>query len=71
MMEGATLRIRREQGLAYSQAQLIAYAFHAPKKMPAFDKVFPDGSKPKAVQSPEAIYAAMRAWSERLGARLN
>lgn len=71
MMDGATQRIRREQGLAYTAAHLMAYAFHAPRKMPDFDKVFPDGSKRPVAQTPEAIFAAMRAWSQRLGARLN
>lgn len=50
-----------DDGRAYTLAQLITYAVNDPRRMPKFDKVFPDG-RPRKVQSPEAIWAAMEDW---------
>lgn len=54
--------MRMLQGVAYSQAHLIGWAFHEPKKMPKFEKVFPDRRK-RPAQSPEEMYHAMRQWT--------
>ncbi len=62
---------RIEDGRVYTLAQLISYSVNDPKKMPRFDKVFPDG-RPRRQQSPEEMLALMRQWVETtqaLGAR--
>ena len=58
---------RIEDGRAYSLAYLVSFAVNDPKRMPKFDKVFPDG-KPKPAQDPEEIWAAMQAWGDMLQA---
>ena len=40
--EAEARRLRADQGIAYSQAHLMGYAFHAPRKTPRIDRVFPD-----------------------------
>lgn len=59
---------RLRAGLAYSQARLIGIAINDPKKMPAFEKIFPDPDKPKREQSPEESLRAMRAWARSINA---
>ena len=54
---------RVEDGRTYTLAQLIAYSVNDPKKMPRFDKVFPDGRLRKQ-QSPEEMLVLMRQWVE-------
>jgi hypothetical protein len=54
---------RLDDGRFYTLAQLVTYAVNDPKKMPKFDKAFPDG-KPKPVQSADEIWAAMTAWAD-------
>jgi hypothetical protein len=54
---------RIEDGRTYTLAQLISYSVNDPKKMPRFDKVFPDGRLRKQ-QSPEEMLALMRQWVE-------
>jgi hypothetical protein len=54
---------RVEDGRTYTLAQLVAYSVNDPKKMPRFDKVFPDGRLRKQ-QSPEEMLALMRQWVE-------
>ncbi|WP_235932967.1 hypothetical protein [Paragemmobacter ruber] len=66
MMKGAAEGFRRDQGLTYSLAQLVGWAVNNPKEMPKFEKVFPD-RKPKPAQTPDQLYAAMRAWTIHLG----
>lgn len=52
---------RHQQGLVYTMAVLASFAANDPKKMPKFDKVFPDAA-PKKAQTPEEMLAAMREW---------
>jgi hypothetical protein len=59
--------LRREQGIAYSMAQLVGIAVGNPKKMPKFERVFPD-RVPKPAMTPAQIMASMKMWSARLGA---
>lgn len=62
---------RIEDGRVYTLAQLISYSVNDPKKMPRFDKVFPDG-RPRRQQSPDEMLALMRQWVETtqaMGAR--
>jgi hypothetical protein len=54
---------RVEDGRTYTLAQLISYSVNDPKKMPRFDKVFPDG-RPRKQQSPDEMLALMRQWVE-------
>jgi hypothetical protein len=54
---------RIDDGRTYTLAQLISYSVNDPKKMPRFDKVFPDGRLRKQ-QSPEEMLALMRQWVE-------
>jgi hypothetical protein len=54
---------RIEDGRTYTLAQLISYSVNDPKKMPRFDKVFPDG-RPRKQQSPDEMLALMRQWVE-------
>lgn len=56
-----------EDGRCYTLAQLFSYSVNDPKKMPRFDKVFPDG-KPSKQQSPEEILALMLDWVETASA---
>lgn len=58
---------RLDDGRFYTLAQLISYSVNDPKKMPKFDKVFPDG-KPKPVQSADDIWAAMTVWADAMQA---
>ena len=61
-------RLKRiEDGRAYSLAYLVSFAVNDPKRMPRYEKVFPDG-KPKPAQDPEEIWAAMQAWGDMLQA---
>jgi hypothetical protein len=50
-------------GRTYTLAQLVSYSVNDPKRMPRFDKVFPDG-KARARQTPEEIHALMTEWVE-------
>lgn len=59
-------RMKFEQRIAYSTAILLGYATHNPKKMPSFEKAFPDG-RPKPVMGPDQIMASMTQWSALLG----
>lgn len=54
---------RIEDGRTYTLAQLIVWAVNDPKRMPRFEKVFPDG-RPKRRQSPEEMLALMTQWVE-------
>lgn len=70
ILKGAADRERRWlriwQGIAYSLAQLISHSFHQPKKMPKFDKVFPDPSaRPRGPQTADQMLAMMRAFAGR------
>ena len=59
-------RLKRiEDGRAYSLAYLVSFAVNDPKRMPKFDKVFPDG-KPKPAQDPDEIWASMQAWGDMM-----
>jgi len=59
-------RLKRvEDGRAYSLAYLVSFAVNDPKRMPNFDKVFPDG-KPKPAQDPGEIWASMQAWGDMM-----
>ena len=61
-------RLKRiDDGRVYSLAYLVSFAVNDPKRMPKFDKVFPDG-KPKPAQDPEEIWAAMQAWGDMIQA---
>ena len=61
-------RLKRiEDGRAYSLAYLVSFAVNDPKRMPKFEKVFPDG-KPKPAQDPDEIWASMQAWGDMLQA---
>lgn len=53
---------RLADGRFYTLAQLITYAVNDPKRMPKFDKVFPDG-RPRKARSPEEMWAEMKAWA--------
>ncbi len=68
ILDGADARMERDlrlaQGMAYSTAVLVGIAFNNPKAFPKFDKVFRDKPAAKAVQEPDAIFAAMSAWAE-------
>jgi hypothetical protein len=59
--------LRVQQGLIYTHAVLMGPAINAPKRMPKFNKVFPDrrNSKP---QTGEQMLAALRSWSKGLQA---
>lgn len=57
-------QLRERQGLTYSLAHLLAVAIHNPRRMPAFDRAFPDPRKPVRHQSAEEMLQAMRAWSD-------
>lgn len=61
-------RLKRiDDGRVYSLAYLVSFAVNDPKRMPKFEKVFPDG-KPKPAQSPDEIWAAMEAWCDMIQA---
>ena len=61
-------RLKRvEDGRVYSLAYLVSFAVNDPKRMPKFDKVFPDG-KPKPAQDPDEIWESMQAWGDMLQA---
>ena len=61
---GRQMRAKRiEDGRVYTLAQLISYSVNDPKRMPRFDKVFPDGTA-RARQSPEEMLALMLQWVE-------
>ena len=61
-------RLKRvEDGRVYSLAYLVSFAVNDPKRMPKFDKVFPDG-KPKPAQDPDEIWALMQAWGDMIQA---
>ena len=67
ILKGAARRVARDlrlqQAVAYSQAQLLAVAIHAPKKMPSFAKAFPDPERRAVPQTPAQMLAAMRLWA--------
>ena len=56
---------RIEDGRAYSLAYLVSFAVNDPKRMPRYEKVFPDG-KPKPAQDPDEIWASMQAWGDMI-----
>ncbi len=59
-------RLKRvEDGRVYSLAYLVSFAVNDPKRMPKFDKVFPDG-KPKPAQDPDEIWTSMQAWGDMM-----
>lgn len=58
---------RLQDGRTYTLAQLIAYSANDPKRMPRFEKVFPDG-KPKKAQSADEIHALMVSWVDTMQA---
>ena len=61
-------RLKRiDDGRVYSLAYLVSFAVNDPKRMPKFDKVFPDG-KPKPAQTPDEIWASMQAWADMMKA---
>ena len=61
-------RLKRiDDGRVYSLAYLVSFAVNDPKRMPKFDKVFPDG-KLKPAQSPDEIWALMEAWCDMMQA---
>lgn len=70
--------VRIAQGLFYSNAMLMAQGYHAPKKLPSFEKAFPDRKAGKSAQSTvkagrvisqiEAI-GNMKLWSAAFAAR--
>lgn len=64
--EAEARRLRADQGIAYSQAHLMGYAFHAPRKTPRFDRVFPDPMRRRRPQTQEDAMAAMRAWTSHI-----
>lgn len=51
------------QAMTYSLARLVGIAVNDPKKMPKFDKVFPD-RHPKPAQSDGDILSAMKRWTD-------
>lgn len=67
VVAGAAERDRRalrlQQAVAYSLAGLVGHAFHQPKKMPKFDKVFPDPAARGRPQTAEESIAALRLWT--------
>lgn len=71
LLRAATDRHHRmkqiEDGRAYSLAFLISFAVNDPKKMPKFEKVFPD-VRPKPAKTPEEMLAVMRQWVETVKA---
>lgn len=71
ILDGADARdktdLRIKQAIAYATAQLVAVAVNNPKKLPSFDKMFPDKSARKKVQDPEDIWSAMSAWAASEG----
>lgn len=57
------MQFRQGQALAYSLAHLTATGFHQPKKMPKFDKVFPDRKTAAAAdQAPDEAARNMDYW---------
>ncbi len=72
-MRGAATRdqhlIRAAQAVAYSVAVLTGSAINNPKKMPSFDKAFPDkaAGSPK-VQTEAETAANLNAWTSAINA---
>ncbi len=59
-------RLRHDQQVAYTVAQLVAVAVNNPRKMPDFEKVFPDRRSALAskaiTQAPEEALLNMKLW---------
>lgn len=53
--------LRHAQSIAYSQAALTGAATRGGKRLPRFEKVFPDPRQRRA-QSGEETHTTMRAW---------
>lgn len=75
-MRGAGRRdwqlMRMAQAVAYSHAQLTGAAFHQPRKMPSFDRAFPDRRDGEVQrQTPDQALAAMKSWTAALAAYQN
>ena len=72
-MRGAATRdqhlIRAAQAVAYSVAVLTGAAINNPKKMPSFNKAFPDGKAGAArVQTTTEATANLNAWANAINA---
>ena len=68
ILRGARDRIQREaeqaKRMVYAQAVLNSHAYHAPKKMPDYDRFFGAGLVVKGgPQTPEQMMSALRDWS--------
>ncbi len=61
-VERAVRAKRLDDGRTYTLAQLISYSVNDPKKMPRFDKVFPDAGQTKKPQTADEIHALMVSW---------
>jgi hypothetical protein len=59
---------RLAQSLVYAQAQLNAFAFGDPKRMPKFDKAFPDKAGRRRRTAEEA-WAGLMAWAMGCGTK--
>lgn len=58
--------MRMQQAIAYSLAHLIAHAHHQPRKIPKFDKVFPDPARrSQAPQTADQMLSLMRVFAGR------
>lgn len=55
--------LRHAQMTAYSQAALTGAALHGGRRLPRFERVFPDPRGRARAESGEQTLAAMRAWS--------
>lgn len=65
-VEGEWNNLRRAQAVAYSLAQLATTGVHQPRRMPSFDKAFPDrkaGAAQARAQTPDEALRNMEAWS--------
>jgi hypothetical protein len=54
--------LRTDQRIAYSTAVLVAIAVNNAKKLPSFDKAFPDGT-PKPPMTGQQMMQSMKAWT--------
>lgn len=57
---------RHDRQLTYVGARLASYAHHNPRKMPGYERVFPE---PRQAQSPEEIMAKLKSYTGALAAR--
>ena len=63
-------RLRAQQAVAYTHAQLAGVAVNNPRKMPRFAKVFPDPRRGARPMSDAEMLESMRAWSRHVSATL-